>query len=165
MPLNNSSKIPGGRPRKHSSATAAIEAKKQSDRRRYLRSLQARGPADFIAYEPPRADGPADTPSTGFRTKPDIRTPLDDDAQLKDALENTRPSSSPIPPQPLDEDVQVAAQLRQIQIDEQELDHERDEHEAEISQKLNAIEVATVGILMEMRSANINIGWRKLEQV
>jgi hypothetical protein len=153
MPPNTSPKKRVGRPRKHSSA-AAIEAKKESDRRRYLRSLQTRGPADFIAYEPPRADIPADTSSTGLRTSPDIRIPLDDNAQPDDALENTRPTLAlPIPPRESEKDIEVAAQVRQIQIEEQELNHERDEHEAEISQHLDA---ATAAILMGMRSADIN---------
>ena len=156
MPLNNSPKKRAGRPRKHSSAAAAIEAKKQSDRRRYLRGLQARGPADFIAYEPPRADTPADTPPTGLRTSPDIRIPLDDNTQPDGVLENTRLASPPTQPLVSDEEVQVTAQLEQIQIEEQELNRERDEHEAEISQKLDAMDAAAVGILVEMQSASIN---------
>ena len=154
MPSNLSPKKVVGRPRKYSAA-AAIEAKKQSDRRRYLRSLQARGPADFIAYEPPRFDVPADTPPTGLRTSADIRVPLGDATQPENDAGNTRVDLTALSPRASDEEVQVAAQLRQIQIDEQELNRERDEHEAEVSRELDAIEAAG-GILMEMRSANIS---------
>jgi hypothetical protein len=53
-----------------------------------------------------------------------------------------------------DDDDEVAAQIKQIQIDEQECNIERGEYDAAISQRLSEMEAATVGILMGMRSAN-----------
>ena len=154
MPLDNHSKRPGGRPRKHSNATAAIEAKKQSDRRRYLRSLQTRAPADFIAFEPPHPNIPTDTPPSGLRTSSDIQIPLDVDAQT-DIPTNLRPISPPPTQLPLSgDDAEMAGQITQIRIDEQESNFERVEYEAAISQQLNEMDAATVQILMGMRSAN-----------
>jgi hypothetical protein len=154
MPLDNHSKKPGGRPRKHSSAAAAIEAKKQSDRRRYLRSLQTQAPADFVAFEPPHPDIPTDTPLSGLRTSSDIRIPSDVDAQI-DVPTNLRPISPPPTQPPLsDKDAGMAEQITQIRIDEEQSNFERAEYEAEISQQLNEMDAATVEILMGMRSAN-----------
>jgi hypothetical protein len=53
MPLNNHPKKSGGRLRKYSTTEATVEAKKQSDRQRYLQGrLPAHTPADFIVFKP-----------------------------------------------------------------------------------------------------------------
>jgi len=82
MPSNNHPNKSGGRPRKHSTTVAAVEAKKQSNRRRYLRGLQAQGPADFIAFKPQlHANIPADTPiEVGLCISHDVQIPLDPNA-------------------------------------------------------------------------------------
>ncbi|RAL58058.1 hypothetical protein DID88_009666 [Monilinia fructigena] len=137
-------KNPGGRPKKY--ATKA-EAKAADLEKRQYRRQQARlpaGPADFIAFEPPHPDVPTDTPPSGLRTSSGIRIPADSNVQSSDVPQNLRPISPP-PTQlpPFDEDAEVAAQIKQIQVDEQEVNLERGEYEAEIAE-----------ILIGLRSAN-----------
>jgi hypothetical protein len=163
MPSNNHTKKPGGRPRKHTAA-AAIEAKKQSDRRRYLRSLQAQGPADFIQFEPRQPDIPNDTPpAIGLRTN--IQIPQDhdvqpDDAQPSEALPSSAapcPQLNTPPPTQLpisDEDAKIAGQIEQARADEQETNLERREYEAEITRHMTA----AAEILLGIRSANTSDG-------
>jgi hypothetical protein len=160
MPLKAPLKRPLGRPRKHSSEVAAIEAKKQSDRQRYLRSLQPQAPADFIIYEPPLPELPTETPPTGVRTSPDIRIPLDNDSQQDDAPDSPGPSTLLTATRRglRDDDAEVAAQIKQIQIDEQESNIERGEYDAAISQRLSEMEAAAVGTLLQMSSANTTSG-------
>ncbi|KAF2174791.1 hypothetical protein K469DRAFT_647929, partial [Zopfia rhizophila CBS 207.26] len=80
-----------GRPRKHLTPAAAIQAKKESNRRRYLRQCQPQEPADFIAYEPRlHADVPTETPpEIGLRTSVDVPIPQED---------GTRPCNNPQTP-------------------------------------------------------------------
>jgi len=144
----------GGRPKKYQSQE---EAKKADIEKRRLRRQKAQlftGPADFIAYEPPHPDIPTDTPPSGLRTSSDVRIPLDVDTQI-DAPTNLQPISPPPTQPPLSgDDAEMAEQITQIRIDEQESNFERVEYEAEISRQLNEMDAATVQILMGMRSAN-----------
>lgn len=144
----------GGRPKKYQSQE---EAKKADLKKRQLRRQRAQllaGPVDFIAYEPPHPDAPTDTPLSGLRTGSNIRIPLDVDLQI-DVLANLPPISPPPTQLPLSsDDVEMAQQIIQIRIDEQETNSERVEYEAEISQQLNEIDATTAHILMGMRSAN-----------
>ena len=154
MSSNSYPKKSGGRPRKHSTTTAAIEAKKQSDRRRYLRrQLQAQGPIDFIAFEPQlHADIPAETPpETGLRTSDDVRIPLDANARQ----DEVRPSPRPNPqPSAAEEDAEINEQIRGIQTKEQETNTEHAERDVEIAE-----------ILLGMRAAEQaeDIGGGKLD--
>jgi hypothetical protein len=160
MPPNQPPKKRGGRPRIHASREAAAQAKKEGNRRWYERSLQPAGPADFIAYEPAlHSNVPADTPpEIGLRTN--IPIPPGPDAQRNNAQQSDiLQSAHPNPPQPtslptLDQDAEIARQIMQIQIEEQESNLQRDEYEAEISQQLTEIDTRTAEILMGMRSAN-----------
>ena len=150
MPLKKA----GGRPRKYTTTEAAKQANLENGHRRYQQLLQAQGPADFIAYEPPHPDIPTDTPPSGLRTSSDIRIPPDVDVQI-DIPTNLRPISL-LPTQlPLsNDDAEMVEQITQIRIDEQKSNFERVEYEAEISQQLNEMDAATAQILMGMRSAN-----------
>ncbi|KAF8861420.1 hypothetical protein BDZ45DRAFT_740188 [Acephala macrosclerotiorum] len=157
MPSNNHPKKSGGRPRKHSTTAVAIEAKKQSDRQRYLRrQLQAQGPlgpTDFIAFESPlHANIPTNTLSAiGLRTN--IQIPQDHDTEESDVAENLAPISPPPTQHPTsDEDAEVATQIKQIRVDEQEANVEQGEYEAEISQQLSKSDAATTEILMGLRA-------------
>lgn len=140
MPFNSQVKKSGGRPRKHSTAIAAAEAKKQSDRQRYLRrQLQAQGPADFVAYEPQLHAGvPASTPlDTGLRTSHDVRIPPDPSAQPDEARPDLPPSPRPnAPPPAVDEDEEISEQIRGIQVQEQKMHAEQAERDAEIAEIL-----------------------------
>ncbi|PVH93488.1 hypothetical protein DM02DRAFT_541434, partial [Periconia macrospinosa] len=67
---------PRGRPRKHLNASAAAEAKKDSDRRRYQRSRGLGGPAKFIHYAPAFPGAPSNTnPDLGLRISADVSIP------------------------------------------------------------------------------------------
>ena len=95
MPSNNNPRRSGGRPRKYYTAAAAVEAKKQRDRQRYLRvRLQAHTPVDFIAFEPQlHANIPAHTPTESLRTSHDVQIPLDPNANAQQ--DEARPSLRP----------------------------------------------------------------------
>ena len=135
----------GGRPRKYATAEEARRANLEGNRRRRLQQSLPIGPADFITYEPQlHADVPTDTPPSGLRTSSDIRIPADSNVQSSNVPpQNLRPIH---PPQtqlpPIDEDAEVAAQIKQIQIDEQEGNLERDEYEAEITEILIGLRLA-----------------------
>jgi hypothetical protein len=156
MPSGEPSKKLSGRPRKHATKEAAAEAKREANRRWYQRSHEPGRPADFIAFEPPTPNLPIDTPPSGLRTSSDVRIPLDDDARQAEVSEPVRPSPSRTRQHPLrDEDAQLAAQVRQIQIDEEESNLERGEYDAAISQRLSEMEVASAEILMGMRGVRV----------
>jgi hypothetical protein len=150
----------GGRPRKHltdtDAAAAARESKLRSYHRSKQRSRQLNGPADFIAYEPPHPDLPTHTPPSGLRTSPHIRIPLDDDAQQTDAPESPRPISLPATTRhPLrDAHDEAAAQIQQIQIDEQESNLESGEYYATISHRMSEMDAEAARILIGLRSVN-----------
>jgi len=144
MPSNSYPKKSGGRPRKHSTTAAAAEAKKQSDRQRYLRR-HAQGPIDFIAFEPQlHADIPAETPlETGLRTSRDVRIPLDSNARQDEVRPNLRPSPRPNPrPSAAEEDAEINEQIRGIQTKEQETNTEQAERDAEIAEILLGMRAA-----------------------
>jgi hypothetical protein len=135
-------KPPGGRPRKYQSQEEAKKADLEKRRLRRQRAQLFPGPADFIAYEPLHPDIPLDTPPSGLRISPDIPIPLDKDVQQSDAALPSYQAISPPPTQqrrPMpDEDAEVASQIRQIRINEQEANLEQGEYEAEILQQLAA---------------------------
>jgi hypothetical protein len=54
-----------------------------------------------------------------------------------------------------EEDNNIAAQIKQIQFDEQESNLERAEYDIAISERLSEIEAAIAGILIEIWSAKI----------
>ncbi|KAF2175411.1 hypothetical protein K469DRAFT_610840 [Zopfia rhizophila CBS 207.26] len=153
-----SNTVPGrpqrGRPRKHLTPAAAIQAKKESDRQRYLRQRQPQGPADFIAYEPQlHADVPTDTPpEIGLRTSVDISIPQENGTQ---GCNNPQaPRSNRVPPaepHTTNEDAKIARQIGQIRANEQESNIERDEYEAAIGQRLDEMDARTAEILLQIR--------------
>jgi hypothetical protein len=149
----------GGRPRKHIADADAAAATRESKLRFYHRS-KLNGPADFIAYEPPPPELPTDTPPTGVRTSPDIHIPLDNDGQQDDMPGSPNPSTLPTATRRAlrDDDDEVAAQIKQIQIDEQESNLERGEYDTAISQRLGEIEAAAARTLLDLRSANTTSG-------
>ncbi|KAF2176506.1 hypothetical protein K469DRAFT_813152 [Zopfia rhizophila CBS 207.26] len=147
--------MPGGRPRKHSTPAAAIQAKKESNQQRSLQQCQSQGLADFIAYEPPlHADVPTETPpEIGLRTSVDVSIPQEGRTQRCNNLQAPRPNRAP--PAELhttDEGAEIARQIGQIQANEQESNNERDEYEAKLSQRLDKMDTRTAEILLQMRS-------------
>lgn len=104
-----------GRPKKFTTALDAVEAKKESDRQRYLRRCQQTSRPEFIAYEPQIAvDHPIPTPiKLGLRISADI--PIAPDAI--DFPDNephneliTSPASAPITT--IDHDTGLSEQIR-----------------------------------------------------
>ena len=68
-----------GRPRKFTQEEAAA-SRRESDRLSKVRRRHPRitaGPSDFIAYEPPPSDVPANTPASGLRLNSDIPVFID----------------------------------------------------------------------------------------
>jgi hypothetical protein len=161
MAPNQSPKKRGGRPRKHSTEIDAAQARKESKLRSYHRSRQQSrqvpGPPQIIFYEPLHPDIPADTPSSGLRVSSNIRIPLDA-VEESDVPENLRPISPPPTQIPLGENnAKVAAQIKQIQEDEQESNLERSEYDAEILQRLNEIE-AVSKLLVANTTNRVEVG-------
>ena len=155
----------GGRPRKHRTDIDAAAAVRASKLRWYHQSQQPKGPADFIAYEPPHPNLPTDTPPSGLRTSPDIRIPLDDEAEQIDASESPRPIPLPTTTRhPLrDNDKEVAAQIQQIQIEEQADNLESDEYYGAVSQRMSEMDAEAVEILMGLQSASATKGEGRAE--
>ncbi|KAH7344245.1 hypothetical protein BKA66DRAFT_369708, partial [Pyrenochaeta sp. MPI-SDFR-AT-0127] len=69
--------MPRGRPRKYESKLEALDAKKQSDRMRYLQKTQRIAPVEFIAYQPNLYSGvPTETdPRSNLRISSNIAIP------------------------------------------------------------------------------------------
>jgi hypothetical protein len=158
MSSNSYPKKPGGRPRKHSTAAAAVEAKKQSNRQRYLRrQLHAQGLIDFIAYEPQlHVNIPAETPlETGLYTSRDVQIPLKPNTEPDEVQPNLLSPQPNPPPSTAEEDAEISEQIRRIQTKEQEINAEQAERNTEIAE-----------ILLRMRTAEQakdNVGGGELD--
>ncbi|KAF2179915.1 hypothetical protein K469DRAFT_753768 [Zopfia rhizophila CBS 207.26] len=154
MPSNKHPKKLGGRPRKHFTAAAAIEAKRASDRRRYRRTRRPQEPADFIAYEPPlHTDIPTETPpEIGLRTSIDVPIHQDDESQRSDTPQNPRLDRAPPAETPVtDEGADIDRQIRRLRADKREPNIERDKYEAGVPQRLDEMDVRIAEILLQMR--------------
>jgi len=160
-PQNHLKKL-SGRPRKYLTPQDAAKAKKQSNQQRYRRNLQPQGPADFIAYEPPlHQNVPAETPQTGLRISLDIQIPQNSDTRQGDTQQGDVPQSlRPNYVQPSESesesesDTDLTRQIQQVQIDEQKHNAEREEYEAEVSQRLNEMHAMTAKIIPQPDNIN-----------
>ncbi|PVH93492.1 hypothetical protein DM02DRAFT_634501 [Periconia macrospinosa] len=107
---------PHRKPRKHLNASAAAEAKKDSDRRRYQRSRGLGGPAKFIHYAPALPGAPSNTnPDLGLRISADVSIPRDPLIQPDELLvgEDVYRPLSPLMPLAVG-DVGAAAVISQL---------------------------------------------------
>lgn len=154
---------PGGRPKKYATKVEARAADLEKRRYRRQQSRLLAGPADFIAFEPSYPDVPTDTPPSALRTSSDIRIPMDSNIQSSNIPQNLLPISLP-PTQllPIDENADIAAQIKQIQIDEQEANLERDKYDAEIAEILIGLRLAnTSNVTEETRTSRISGSYTK----
>lgn len=132
-----------GRPRKYATTQAASNARKQRDRDRYLHKRQPQAPPAFIAYEPVLPSSvPTETPADiGLRISPDIPIPRETAEQCGETLREppraTKDRNCDTPCSYVNgADTELTAYLAQLQVDDQEQDTERDEHEAAILQQI-----------------------------
>lgn len=142
---------PCGRPRKHPNAAAVAEAKKESDRRRYLRSQGIGGPAAFIHYEPAFPDAtPVASPDVDLRINIDVPVPQYPTIQPNESPEH----ADMYKPQLAADDVEAAAVLSQLRRSAKDRTNEGTGSEQRILQQTMNIDARTLGILLEMQ-ANI----------
>jgi hypothetical protein len=128
-----------GRPKKFTTARRAAEAKKDSDRQRYLRRCQQTSRPEFIAYEPQiTVDCPITTPTDlGLRISPDIPIPKDLTGLLDDETQDkhvTHRASTLILTD--DQDADISEEIRITQANETEWNKEQTEYEAAIAHQM-----------------------------
>jgi hypothetical protein len=148
--------MPGGRPRKF---LTAVEAKKEDNRRQYLRRRQPQQWPEFIAYEPQiSVDQPIQTPtSLGLRISADI--PIAPDAIDSPTELITReppiPTVIDIPFSTNHTDADISAQIERIRASEGEWNKEQTEYEAAITHQIEERVAQKTGGITEMRLGGV----------
>ncbi|KAK7177912.1 hypothetical protein PSPO01_16036 [Paraphaeosphaeria sporulosa] len=140
---------PCGRPRKHRNVAAVAEAKKESDRRRYLRSQGLVVPAEFIHYEPAFPDAtPVASPDVDLRINVAVPVPQCPTIQPNEPPEH----ADRYKPQLAANDVEAAAVLSQLRRTARDRTNEGAESEQRILQQTKGIDARTLETLLEMQA-------------
>jgi hypothetical protein len=149
--------MPGGRPRKF---LTAVEAKKEDNRRQYLRRRQPQQWPEFIAYEPQiPGDQPIQTPtSLGLRISADI--PIAPGALDSPTEPITHEPSIPTAidiPFPINHtDAEISAQIERIRASEGEWNNEQAEYEAAIAHQMEERVAQTAKGMMEIQLGGVD---------
>jgi hypothetical protein len=149
--------MPGGRPRKF---PTAVEAKKEDNRRQYLRRRQPQQWPEFIAYQPQiPGDQPIQTPpNVGLRISPNIPLALEaiDFPDNEPNYEQiTRQPSLPIP---IDSShAEISEEIRLVQAKEKEWNNEQADYEAAIAHQIEERVAQTAKGMMEIPLGGVDI--------
>ena len=143
-----------GRPKKHVNADQAAEARRERNRRYYIRKRQAQAPPEVFFHAPALPGVPTITrPDLGLRISADVPIPQDPLLQPEESPKDEdgyRPPCPPAPPAAADE--AAAAAGSQLPASDKEREDERTEYEQRILAQMRDTEARAAGILLEMQA-------------
>jgi hypothetical protein len=171
MPPPSRIKKQVGRPRQYSNEAASRRINRENAllqyHRRKIGAGELRGPADFIAYEPPPPKTPIATPpEIGLWISQDIRIPVEEGIRERNIEEtNTQevagwgaPCQTTLAqttnPRGVEEDTEIAQQVRQIRESEQENSAEQEQYEARVTVQMTTAEYEAAETLRALQGAS-----------